>query len=92
MGEPAARPRHLRVAVMNNRLHAREFIRFGSIDPDNLCMRHVAAQDTRVEHTRKLKIAGVLRLPGHALVGIDARSLLADDGKFFLCLCHNDLP
>jgi hypothetical protein len=31
-------------------------------------------------------------LTRHPFVGINARNSLADNRKFFLCLCHGDLP
>ena len=87
----AAGPGYLGVAVMNHRLDARQFLGFRGIDADDLRVRVRAAQHARVEHAGKLDVAGVLRLPGDALVGVDARNSFADNGKFFLCLCHDDL-
>src|ERR671923_2218815 len=88
----ATRPRHLRVAVMNNGFDTRQLFCLGSIDADDLRMRHRTAKNARIEHAGKLNISGILRLPGDSLITVDPWRSFADDGEFLFCLCHNDLP
>ena len=76
---------------MNHRLHARQLLGFRGIDAGDLCVGNRTAQNARVKHAGELDVAGVLRLARYALIGIDSRSCLADNGKFFFCLCHGDL-
>ncbi len=77
---------------MNDRSYARQLLRLGDVDADDFCVRHRAAQNPRVEHARKLNIAGVMRLAGHALVSVDAGNSFTDNRKLLRCLCHKNLP
>ena len=77
--------------MMNHRLDPRQFLGFRGINADNVRVRVWAAQYARIEHAGKLDVAGILRLPGYPLIGVDARNSFADNGKLILCLCHNDL-
>ena len=70
--------------MMNHGFDPRQLFSFRSIDVDDLRVGKRAAQNARVEHPRKLNIAGVLGLAGYPLVGVDARSSFADNRKFLL--------
>src|SRR5262245_51052561 len=92
MGTTATRPLYLGIFGMRDCLYTGQFFCLRSIDADDFRMGVRTAQDARVKHAGKLNIAGVLCLAGDTLVGIDAWDSFADNGKFFLSLCHGGPP
>ena len=52
--EPAARPRHLGIAVMNDRFDTRQLFGFRRVDAGNFRMRHAAPEHACIKHPREL--------------------------------------
>ena len=79
-GDRPGAPDDLAVLVRDDRLHAGQRARLRRVDATDARVRMRAAQHARVEHARQLDVAGVGRLAGDALDGVDARRRVADDG------------
>ncbi len=68
------------VFVREHCFHAGQRERFRRVDLHDPRVRMRTAQDARVQHPGQTHVAGVGRLPAHALDGVDARRRHADDG------------
>src|SRR5438128_10439455 len=78
-GDAAGAKDDLAVLVRQNRLHAGKSKRLRSIDTADPRVRMRAAQDARIEHSRKLNIVGVCSLAGYALDRINAWCRIDED-------------